>query len=351
MLSAVLLLSVGATAESAPAPKQMNESHEAAAPLIALAGGRRLEFVRTFSSEKDAKTKRSFWSKVVDFVAGPPEFHRLVRPYSVARDSQGRVIVTDPGALAVHIFDFNKRKYVRLTGGHHENFKSPQCVALDAHDNIYVTDSELGKVFVFDPGGKFRRYIGALKGGEGFFKRPTGIAVDSAAGRVYVTDTLRNKVFTLDMEGNVLGNFGERGVDSGQFNFPTEVVLHGDELIVVDAMNFRVQGFDRSGKFLWKFGGIGSQTGAMFRPKGLGIDSEGNIYVVDGVFEIVQVFDRTGQLLYFFGHSGSGPGEFQLPTGLFIDSDNRIFVADSLNQRVQVFQFTTAARGHNGGQN
>ena len=81
---------------------------------------------------------------------------------------------------------------------------TPQCVAVDAQDNIYVTDSDAGVIFVFEPSGKFLRAIGSLKGGEGYFKRPTGIAVDSAAQRIYVTDTLRDEVFILDMQGNVL---------------------------------------------------------------------------------------------------------------------------------------------------
>ena len=59
-------------------------------------------------------------------------------------------------------------------------------------------------IFVFEPSGKFLRVIGSLKGGEGYFKRPTGIAVDSAAQRIYVTDTLRDQVFILDMQGKVL---------------------------------------------------------------------------------------------------------------------------------------------------
>jgi DNA-binding beta-propeller fold protein YncE len=57
--------------------------------------------------------------------------------------------------------------------------------------------------------GKFLRAIGSLKGGEGYFKRPTGIAVDSAAQRIYVTDTLRDQVFVLDMQGNVLQTIGK----------------------------------------------------------------------------------------------------------------------------------------------
>ncbi len=53
--------------------------------------------------------------------------------------------------------------------------------------------------------------IGSLKGGEGYFKRPTGIAVDSAAQRIYVTDTLRDKIFVLDMQGNILQTIGKKG--------------------------------------------------------------------------------------------------------------------------------------------
>ena len=71
---------------------------------------------------------------------------------------------------------------------------SPQCVAVDMQDNIYVTDSELGKIFVFEPNGKFKRVIGSLKHGEGYFRRRTGIAVDSAAQRIYVSDTLRHQI-------------------------------------------------------------------------------------------------------------------------------------------------------------
>ena len=126
---------------------------------------------------------------------------------------------------------------------------TPQCVAVDTQDNIYVTDSDAGVIFVFEPSGKYLRAIGSLKGGEGYFKRPTGIAVDSVAQRIYVTDTLRDEVFILDMQGNVLKTIGKTGEAEGEFNLPTELRLDGPNLMVVDAMNFRVQVFDRSGTF------------------------------------------------------------------------------------------------------
>jgi len=347
VLPAFLLLAAGAAfAGSKGTDATKNASPPA--PLI-LEGGRRLEYVRSFSSQSEVKPKKSFLSRVVDFVAGPPEIHSMVRPYDLATDGQGRIIVTDPGARLVHVFDFKNQKYKHLEGSGKEDFKSPIGVAVDDQDNLYVSDSELGKIFVFDAKGKFRRYIGNVKG-EGYFKRPTGLAVDSVAKRLYVTDTIKNAVYTLDLEGNILGHFGQRGAEAGQFNFPTEILAVKDELVVVDAMNFRVQIFDRSGGFRAKFGEAGDSTGSMFRSKGLAIDSEGDLYLADGYLDCVQVFNRAGVLLYFFGQPGSGAMQFQSPAGVHIDRNDMVYVVDSANRRVQQFHYVAApARMSTGG--
>jgi DNA-binding beta-propeller fold protein YncE len=151
------------------------------------------------------------------------------------------------------------------------------------------------------------------------------------------------------MQGNVVQTIGNTGVDKGEFNYPTELRLHGNDLAVVDAMNFRVQVLDRSGQFEYQIGTLGDQSGQMFRPKGIGFDSEGDLYVVDGLWGVVQVFDREGDLLYTFGGRGTGLGQFQLPAGLFIDKQDRIFVVDSFNRRVQVFHYYGLSKTARGG--
>lgn len=314
---------------------------EVRVPELLLEGGRKLTFERSFSADRDVKPKRGFFTKVFDAIVGAPDLHFLVRPYSIVTDSRGRAIVTDPGAQGIHIFDFAQQKYkfIERRDKNKDAMLAPQCVAVDDKDNIYVTDSESGKIFVFDAGGKYQHAIGSLKGGEGYFKRPTGIAVDSAAQRIYVTDTLRNKVFVLDLQGSILKTIGQTGQREVEFNYPTELRIDGQSLLVVDAMNFRVQAIDRSGQFQYAVGQIGDAIGAMFRPKGVAIDSEGHLYVVEGATGMVQVFNREGQLLYYFGQKGSGFGEFRLPAGLHIDRDDRVFVVDSYNARVQVFRY------------
>jgi DNA-binding beta-propeller fold protein YncE len=310
-------------------------------PDLLLEGGRKLVFERVLGSERDIRGKPGFWKKLVDVVAGEPDYKRMVRPYGIAVDSRGRVIVTDPGMAGVHIFDVEQHKYKFLERKEKgkDSMREPQCVAIDAKDNIYVTDSREGKVFVFEPNGKYKGVFGSLKGGEGYFKRATGIAIDRDSQQIYVTDTLRDKVFILDSNGTVLKSFGEHGEKNGEFNLPTELMIKNGVIAVVDAMNFRIQTFDRQGSFQSAFGNLGDSEEALFRPKGISLDSENHIYLVEGLSGTVQVFDREGQLLYFFGRRGRGLGEFQLPAGLFVDQNDRVYVVDSYNRRVQVFQY------------
>jgi hypothetical protein len=56
--------------------------------------------------------------------------------------------------MTVHVFDFANKKYHRLASGKGEELKSPIGVSVDADENICVTDSIIGKVFVFDAGGR-----------------------------------------------------------------------------------------------------------------------------------------------------------------------------------------------------
>jgi DNA-binding beta-propeller fold protein YncE len=347
LLTGALLLSLA----PAFALKRSNPPADKPWPELLLEAGRRLTYQQTLTSERDVSGKQGFWSKLAGIVAGAQEFREMVRPYGIAVDSHGRVIVTDPAISAVHIFDLAEHKYKQIDrwDKSKDAMIAPQGVAVDEKDNIYVTDSEAGKVFVFNPQGKTRKVFGSMKGGEGFFKRPTGIAIDRETHRVYVTDTLADRVYILDADGRVLRSFGRHGGGKGEFNFPTEVKVKDGVVVVVDAMNFRIQLFDRDGNFQAQIGTSGDPAGGIYRPKGVGIDSEDHIYVVDSELGMVQVFDRQGRLLYRFGN-GTNFGQFLLPAGLFIDPNNRVYVVDSYNRRVQIFQYHAIQKTATGAQ-
>lgn len=304
----------------------------------------RVDYLGSISTPGDLSIRRGWLKKLGDVLAGPSGQPRaLLRPFTIAVDAEGRLLVADPGTGAVHLLDSKHNKHKVLQKSRHESFRSPIGADFDAAGKIYVSDSMLGKIFVFDRDGKFVRFLGDIRG-EGIFKRPTGLAVDLATHEIFVTDTTRHKVFVLDPQGKILRQWGTRGSNPGEFNYPTALALAEDRIFVLDAMNFRVQAFSREGAYLASFGSPANEPGGFFRPKGLAVDSKNKlVFVVDAMFEVVQAFTYDGKLMMAFGHGGTGPGEFSLPAGICIQPDGKILVADSQNRRIQIFRTEAAA--------
>ncbi len=298
----------------------------------------RIRYLWSIATPKDLGITKSFLRKVVEFFAGQRE-DRLQQPYGIAVDSEERIYVADSALRVVHVFDPRGGRYRAIRGTKREEFRFPVGVTLDGEGRLYVSDAERGAVIGFDGGGKaFFRITEGLK-------RPAGLAFNSKNGLLYVADVLRHEILAYDLQGKLRFSFGGRGSGEGQFNFPTNIAIDREgTLYVTDAMNFRIQIFRPDGTFLAKFGRLGDALGDFARPKGIGVDSEGHIYVVEGLYDVVNIFDREGRLLLTFGGPGTGKGEFWLATGLFIDGRDRIYVADSFNSRVQVFQYLNPTR-------
>jgi len=261
---------------------------------------------------------------------------RLAKPYGVAADKEGRVYVVDSGQAMVWVFDEQTKKVTYLGTSGQGALKSPIGIAVDARGVVFVSDVTLKRVYGFDPKGKLVLAIG--KGEE--LPRPTGLAIDPATNRLYVSDTKLHKIRVYDANtGAFVKEIGDRGTEEGKFNFPTNLFIRGDKLYVGDTGNFRVQILDLEGKFMKKIGQLGDRLGDLARPKGIGVDSDGHIYVVDAAFDNFQIFNEEGKLLLYIGEAGAGPGKFWLPAGMYIDERDRIYVADQYNNRVQVFQY------------
>lgn len=138
MMAAVCLLAAVASMAADGGGKN-SKPQLVTVPELLLEGGRKLDFEHSFWSEPQVKVKRGFWTKLLDLVAGAPDFHALINPYEVAEDSHGRIIVTDPGAAGIHIFDFEQHKYKFIyRDKENDGLVTPQCVTVDAEDRIYA---------------------------------------------------------------------------------------------------------------------------------------------------------------------------------------------------------------------
>jgi DNA-binding beta-propeller fold protein YncE len=270
----------------------------------------------------------------------------LEKPFGVAVDGYGRMLITDPVVGGVVVIEAQSGRITTLTQIQPQaNFRVPIGVAVDADNNFYIGDNGLGRILVFGPDLAYRRTIGA----EGEVQTPSGLAIDDTRKRLYVTDTRRHALVAYDLPtGKIIGRVGKRGADNAEFNYPTGVAVGPDGLVyVTDTMNCRVEVFDPDLKYLRSFGSLGTSPGQFRRPKGIAVDAENVVYVVDSDFNNFQLFTSTGQPLMFVGDIGQRPGQLLLPAGIAIDRlRHRIYVCEQLNARIQVFERVGAAVHH-----
>jgi DNA-binding beta-propeller fold protein YncE len=284
---------------------------------------------------------------IVSLVYGPEKV--LVAPQSVTTDSRMRVIVTDAAAHGLHVFAYDPKDSFQIVGGPGRRLQSPYGIAVDSDDNIYVSDSERGTILVYDSEGRFVRTIGSF-GDEGLFERPTGIAIDRKAGHLYILDPPRHVLFILDLDGKVLARVGTvdgtgsgfnsraGSTEPGRFKNPNAVIVHNDELIVLDERRIHI--LDLQGKFLKEFKISKNDDQPANPAPGLFVDADNLIYVSDPGSGNVRVYNHDGQLLRTFGRPGIRLGEFNGPAGMWADSTGRIYIVDANNRRVQIFRFS-----------
>jgi sugar lactone lactonase YvrE len=292
----------------------------------------RVSYVQTILRPADIGMKFSPFTRFGHWITGSEKGNeQLLKPFGLALDENDNICLTDTGANAVCYYDRAKKKWHRWTKIGDVHLTSPVAVAKRG-GTLFVADSALGKVIAFKEDGKILFQITNHLG------RPSGVAILN--DKLFVADAQRHTIVVFNLRGDFQREFGRRGIDHGEFNFPTHLAVDGrGNLLVTDSMNARVQILDADGKYKGEIGNIGDSPGHFGRPKGSAVDSVGNVYVVDALFDNLQIFDHSGRLLLNFGETGAQPGQFWLANGIAITRENEILVADSYNHRIQVFKY------------
>jgi len=296
----------------------------------------RIRYINSIYSAEDLGIKKSFWKQLGEFITGPSST-RLIRPMAVVVDTRNEIMyVADPGARGIHRFNLRDPSYKLLYRENNRPLSSPTGMTLGPDNQVFITDSGLGQLFVATPDANFLSPVKL----EPEPQQPTGVFFEQETGDMYIVDTAAHAIKVYSRSGALIRQFGQRGSGPGEFNFPTALWQDQQgQLLVTDSLNFRIQRLDTQGQFLGEFGQPGDASGDLSRPKGVAADRSGHIYVVDSMFHAFQIFDDTGKLLFILGSQGHNAGEFWLPTGIFIAPDDSIYISDSHNQRVQVFRY------------
>lgn len=155
---------------------------------------------------------------------------------------------------------------------------------------------------------------------------------------VVVLSALSVLTVTAAATCNFLLKWGGTGSGSGQFITPRGIAVDSSGNVYVPDQNTRVQKFDSSGTFILQFGLPGDVPGGFVSPNKAATDAAGNVYVTDSFTNRVSKFNSAGTFQLTWGGSGSGNGQFISGSGgVAVDSANNVYVTDPGSHRIQKF--------------
>lgn len=168
---------------------------------------------------------------------------------------------------------------------------------------------------------------------------------------LYVADSRNHRILHIASDGSLLnewGSFADQltgNAPEGTFNEPWGVAVGPDGSVYVsDTWNHRIQKFTRDGRPLKMWGQYGQPVpeipesrSSFWGPRGIAVDSEGNVYVADTGNKRIVIFDSNGNYITEFGTAGLDPGQFDEPVAVAVSADGMVYVTDTWNQRIQAF--------------
>ncbi len=250
--------------------------------------------------------------------------------------------------------------------GSASRFMDPRVGGVDSAGNIYVADTGNNLIRKISPAGVVSTLAGSTEAGflDGIgvaarFKSPNGLALD-AAGNVYVADSSNNAIRKITPAGVVttLAGSGSAGfVDAlgsaASFNYPRGVAVDSaGNVYVADFYNFAIRKISASGAvqtlagsgFSGKLDGLGAEA-AFARPSGLVLGQDGALYVADTANNLIRKVTPAGLVSTYsgvwrvsVGGYKNGPvaeAEFKELESLAVDAIGTIYVTDSGNGAVR----------------
>ena len=195
----------------------------------------------------------------------------------------------------------------------------PYCVAIHENGDIYVGSND-HHIYVFHQDGHLKNTIGSMGSGDGKFIIPIDISIIGEV--MYVADFGNHRIQKLTTGGKFLHKFGKEGSGQGQFKYPRGVVVDSKNRVIVSDMdNNRVQVFSQDGDWLLTIDCNGSGDNCCQSPWGLSLDPQGNIHVAAGGSNTIKVFKPEGTYVRSYD-------DVKNPSGVAVDEDGYSYVSE-----------------------
>ena len=253
-------------------------------------------------------------------------------PSGLAIDANNNLYVTDSYNNRVCKITSDGSVTTFATG-----FNGPYGLSIDANNNLYVADTDNNSVCKITSDSSVTTFATGFNG-------PYGLSIDGL-GNIYVADTDNNQIskITSDRNKTVFAGDGSSGTTNGyrtdaQFNRPEAVTFdtYGN-MYIADYNNNLIRKI--TSDQVSTFAGM---NGELNSPEGLTCDANGTLYITDSDNNRICKIGTDGTIITIAGDGSSGtangPGmnaQFNYPFGIVFDTNANIYVSDAGNNLIR----------------
>ncbi len=255
-------------------------------------------------------------------------------PYEVRFDSKGNMVFVEMKNAVVRKVDKETGKISTIAGtgkvgfsgdggpATQATFKQPHSIAFDEHDNLYICDIGNHRV---------RRVDGK-----------TGIVTTLVGGGNTAPGPGTSSIENLALKG-------PRALDYAGNGVLILALREGNAIYRLDLNKKTLTHLAGTGKKGYTGDGGPGQQALLSGPKGVAIDSKGNIYFADTESHTIRVIrPETGIVETVCGNGKRGDGldkdplkcEMNRPHGVCVDKEGNVYIGDSEAHKVRVVKFS-----------